>query len=483
MHRAERVIVGLPPEPEQTLTMPTKSPVQRMIFQLGTNNWQRADRDGNLEFAPGSGVLHEAHHRTYNAMPGTVCYSIYPSEGQPQPTADDIEQHFRVFELGHQIPICESVSPVSSKRWHGFSEAEFEAYRDRLAREVFDYMVLAEQEQGTHFTMVISHHCFLNPLVMRDVLKRRADELGRGETPHFNFCHGTSLKMFAHELRGDNPAEFPMRFHKMMIEENVFGDGGITGAFAISTDQKAKAKAIFPTFPDDRLVVSPNGVNPQIFYPRVGHERKSIDTLLAEHVPHKGEVTRSYAKAVVFIGKFANWKRLDAVLRAAARYQEEEGDDVCFIVLGSGPDDAVALYHGLHDSLGLQHTFFLGPKPQPVLAEICAAASVGVFPSYAEPFGMVFVECMACGTPVIGANSGGPRDFVTDAVGGLFAEPAERYDWAAITDSVFTLVKAAIDDDWKSSKGPACTALAQAEYSVTKQCHQLLAGADALVAQ
>ena len=36
----------------------------RLIFQLGTNNWQR---DG--EFAPGSGILHEAHHHAYNALP------------------------------------------------------------------------------------------------------------------------------------------------------------------------------------------------------------------------------------------------------------------------------------------------------------------------------------------------------------------------------------------------------------------------------
>ena len=195
----------------------------------------------------------------------------------------------------------------------------------------------------------------------------------------------------------------------------------------------------------------------------------------------KGEVCKSYDKAIVFIGKFANWKRLDAVLRAAARYQAEGSDAVCFIVIGSGPEDAVALYHGLHDSLQLEHTFFLGPKPQPVLAQFCSAASVGVFPSYAEPFGMVFVECMACGTPVIGANSGGPKDFVTDAVGGLFDEPEDRYDWTSLTDSVFGLVKNAIDEDWKANKGPACVALAQAEYSVTKQCLELLAGADELL--
>ena len=85
----------------------------RLIFQLGTNNWQR---DG--EFAPGSGILHESHHHAYNALPGVRCYSMYPSRRQ---RFEDEDVH--VFPLEHDIPICESVSPVSSYRWHSMSEA------------------------------------------------------------------------------------------------------------------------------------------------------------------------------------------------------------------------------------------------------------------------------------------------------------------------------------------------------------------------
>jgi len=43
----------------------------RLIFQLGTNNWQRSG-----EFAPGPGILHEAHHHAYNALPGVRAYSM-----------------------------------------------------------------------------------------------------------------------------------------------------------------------------------------------------------------------------------------------------------------------------------------------------------------------------------------------------------------------------------------------------------------------
>src|SRR5512138_887788 len=98
----------------------------RLIFQLGTNNWQRGG-----EFAPGSGILHEAHHHAYNALPGIRAYSMYPSRRQRLR-----EERVRVFELDHDIPICESVSPVSNYRWHSMSEAEVAAYRKRLTDEV-----------------------------------------------------------------------------------------------------------------------------------------------------------------------------------------------------------------------------------------------------------------------------------------------------------------------------------------------------------
>jgi len=52
---------------------------------------------------------------------------------------------------------------------------------------------------------------------------------------------------------------------------------------------------------------------------------------------------------------------------------------------------------------------------------------------------LVFVECMACRTPVIGANSGGPKDFVSPEVGMLVDEPPETKDLSTVADGVKTL--------------------------------------------
>ncbi len=147
---------------------------------------------------------------------------------------------------------------------------------------------------------------------------------------------------------------------------------------------------------------------------------------------------------MAFCGKFADWKRLDALLRAAAQYEQEERRIVT-VVAGGGPEQQQQSIRDLVAELGLERVVFLGPRQQEDLATMFAAADVGVFPSYREPFGLVFLECMACGTPVIGADSGGPRDFVTPEVGVLVPETDDR---AELADSLAAAVNRALDENW-----------------------------------
>ena len=84
-----------------------------MVMCLGTNNWQRtitcSDGVETIEFAPGSGILHETHHHAFNAIPNAISCSMYPSMTQTLS-----EQDVHIFKLPHPIPICESVGPNSS---------------------------------------------------------------------------------------------------------------------------------------------------------------------------------------------------------------------------------------------------------------------------------------------------------------------------------------------------------------------------------
>ena len=454
----------------------------RLIFQLGTNNWQRGG-----EFAPGSGILHEAHHHALNALAGVRAYSMYPSRRQ-RFRADDVH----VFELDHDIPICESISPVSSYRWHGMSEEEVAAYRARLTDEVMAWMdeieaQSDESESDDRFGLGVAHHGFMNTVVMRDVNRRRV-AAGRERMPLLCFVHGTELKMYANEKRGDDPENFPRRFTPFMQQEKIFDyadpEHGIDVVAAISNEQVEAFLSVFPEFPRERVLLSPNGYNQSFFNvkPDMYADRAAVLAGFETRPPNGYGEPEPVAPAagfdavVAFVGKFAGWKRLDALLAAAAIYEKHDRR-IMTVVAGSGPHDAQVEVHELIAELGLRRTYFLGPRAQDELAVLFNCADVGCFPSYREPFGLVFIECMACGTPVIGADSGGPRDFVIPAVGVLVPDIDDPRAFAA---SLAAAVIEAVDADWKKTKGPAAEAYAKENFSVVGQVSKLLAEVDHL---
>ncbi len=113
---------------------------------------------------------------------------------------------------------------------------------------------------------------------------------------------------------------------------------------------------------------------------------------------------------------------------------------------------------------------FLGPLLHEEIANYNALADLGVYPSRNEPFGFVFIESMACGTHVIGVNSGGPRDFVTIDVGGLVPE-CEGND---LVKALLAIIKKVFAEDWKNTKGLVAANYVQENFSVDGQCQKLL---------
>ena len=79
---------------------------------------------------------------------------------------------------------------------------------------------------------------------------------------------------------------------------------------------------------------------------------------------------------------------------------------------------------------------FVGPQPQSVLPLYYAAADVTVLPSYYESFGMVALEAMACGSPVIASRVGGLVTTVRDGVTGFLVPDG---DVEALAERIDTL--------------------------------------------
>ncbi len=444
-----------------------KSKNKYRIFSLGTNNWQSKD-----EPAPGSGILHKTHHDIFNKMEGIENYSMWPSEKQKN--KGDLD--YRVFELEHSIPICESYSPNSSYRWHTMPNGEVERYVNRLAGESEDFIGDIESD-GNDFNLFLAHHTFMNPIVMNGFNERRVAK-GKKKVPLAVFAHGTAMKMYDNELNKE--PEFPMMFYDAINKSGIFDSskGQVDVVFTISNEERENFKRLFPKYAPENVVISGNGFNTEIF--KRFEERPSLGSALEGIVSVRdgkplGNL-EDFDKSVIFTGKYANWKRLDSLLLAAKSYEkvlkERKGWDVATFIAGTGPDDKTRnFYYNLAKDLGLENTFFIGSQDQSRLARINNAVDLGVYPSKDEPFGLVFIETMASGTPVIGADSGGPKDYVTGEVGALIPETD---DGEVFVKNLSNKIQEALIEDWKSTKGPAASIYAHKNFTPEAQCNQIL---------
>jgi glycosyltransferase involved in cell wall biosynthesis len=124
---------------------------------------------------------------------------------------------------------------------------------------------------------------------------------------------------------------------------------------------------------------------------------------------------RPVRPVVLFVGRISRDKGVDVLLDAFARVSR---DDVTLRLVGplAGDLDPRAEAERLGVASRVQID---GEMPQAELASVYADASVTVLPSLHEGFGIVLVESLLVGRPVIGSDLGGIREIVTPDVGRL----------------------------------------------------------------
>jgi len=112
-------------------------------------------------------------------------------------------------------------------------------------------------------------------------------------------------------------------------------------------------------------------------------------------------------------------KGFDILIRAFARRFRD--DDTAHLIIG-GDGVIRSELEALADSSGVRsQVTFLGAIPRDAVREAMRAANCFVLPSLAENFGVVLIEALATGLPVIGTRCGGPEDFIDDRVGILLS--------------------------------------------------------------
>jgi glycosyltransferase involved in cell wall biosynthesis len=149
------------------------------------------------------------------------------------------------------------------------------------------------------------------------------------------------------------------------------------------------------------------------------------------------------------VSRLAVEKDVDTLVASYQRAHDRLGDALCFVVAGDGPR-AAAVREALPFAI---HRGFLA---RPALADLYADADLFVFPSRTETCGLVVLEAMASGLPVIAANEGGVRENLRTGINGLALPGGDAAAFAAAIEEL------AIDGQQRHAMGQAARAFAVA---------------------
>lgn len=183
-----------------------------------------------------------------------------------------------------------------------------------------------------------------------------------------------------------------------------------------------------------RVQIVPCGVDTTLFRPQ---ERRQARRALA--LPEA-------APMVLFVGRLQPLKGLGTFLRAV-HLARQQYPTLHGLIVGGGVDagdpheaEELGRLRDLADHLDLtSHLVFARAQPQETLVQYYAAADVFVMPSHYESFGMVVLEAMACGLPVVASRVGGLASTVVHERTGLLVPVG---DWHAFAQAIMRVLAA-----------------------------------------
>ena len=172
---------------------------------------------------------------------------------------------------------------------------------------------------------------------------------------------------------------------------------------AVSAGMRDDILDCYPGIDPDRVVVIHNGVDTDEFTP--DHDTGALPPLGID--PERPYVT--------FVGRITRQKGIDLLLDAAEQFDP----DVGVVLLPSAPDTPE-----LGEEMRARAATLAGRRPgvlwleqvlpRPELIQVLSNSAVAICPSVYEPFGLVNVEAMACGTAVVATDVGGIPEIVVD---------------------------------------------------------------------
>ncbi|MFH1651698.1 MAG: glycosyltransferase [Chloroflexota bacterium] len=160
--------------------------------------------------------------------------------------------------------------------------------------------------------------------------------------------------------------------------------------------------------PSNKVSVVPCGVNPDLFRPTPPEESRAMLNLPRSE------------KIVLYVGRIDPLKGVHNLIKAISLMPAETRPRL--LIIGGDPTTSREMNHleelaregGISGSVD-----FRGIMPQSELPHYYAAADVTIIPSYYESFGLVALESLACGTPVVAADVGEMKSIIRQGETGL----------------------------------------------------------------
>jgi glycosyltransferase involved in cell wall biosynthesis len=163
----------------------------------------------------------------------------------------------------------------------------------------------------------------------------------------------------------------------------------------------------------ERVDLWQRGVDTEMFQPHLATQQ--MRSRLSEGHPD--------SPLLLYVGRLSAEKEIERIKPVL-----EAIPDARLALVGNGPNK-----EALQEYFKGTPTNFVGYLEGLELASAFASADAFVFPSRTETLGLVLLEAMAAGCPVVAARSGGIPDIVTDGVNGYMFEPSDPQGAIAAT--------------------------------------------------